>query len=270
MRTTNVPALFGLSTVLLLAVGAFPVGAEESKGKDRDAPPPAIKNRERWERLPPEKRREIQEIFDRLQGLPPERRKQLLDRLRSMDPAARREALRRARERMEEELVEPSSRDARAQLLRRRLEALPPAERERLRQLPPPERRRYLIEKVSGRRRDLVSRLPEPLRRRVESLPPEEQAEVLRRFRGEEAFRETFRDPREVARLRAMPPRKLAEVFGVARAGGTKPVPSGKPELLSEETWKRWLELKPFEKPRVLRQLIQGGRPRPPPPPRRL
>ena len=258
MRSPGFLSSSVLPVIVLLAAVASPLGAEEPAQKDGERAPSAIENRERWDRLPPEKRREIQRIFDRLEALPPQRRKQLLDRLRSMDPAPRREALRRARERLEEELVERPSRDARAQLLRRRLEALTPAERERLRQLPPPERRRYLIEKASGRRRDLVSRLPEPLRKRVESLPPEEQADVLRRFRGEEAFRQTFRDPEEVARLRAMPPRKLAEAFGVARGGVAKP--PGKPDAISEETWKRWLELKPFEKPRVFRQLIRGGR----------
>jgi hypothetical protein len=51
----------------------------------------------------------------------------------------------------------------------------------------------------------------------------------------------------------------------VARGGGTQP--PAKPDGLSEETWNRWLQLKPFEKPRVFRQLIRGGQPAPGPSP---
>jgi hypothetical protein len=260
------PRFVTLLATLLLAGGSIPAGAQDPKEKKPVDRPAALESRERWERLPPAKRREIQEIYDRIQKLPPQRRKQLLDRLRAMDPAARRAALRRARERMEEDVVERPARAARSQLLRKRLESLPPAERERLRKLPPEERRRQMIEKTSRRRQDIISRLPEAARKRAEALPPREQAAFLRRLRGEQVFLETFRDPREIARLQRMPPRKLAEALGVAR-DGTARTPATRPGFLSEETWRRWLELEPFEKSRVLRQLIQR-RPRPPPPSR--
>jgi Mg/Co/Ni transporter MgtE len=207
-------------------------------------------NLERWRSLPPERRKEIQKLFERLRELQPAERKLLLERLRAMSPAERRQALERARGNLDP--LEGGSRDLRRDLIRRQLEKLAPEERERLRQLSPEERREFVEKKFSSQREKILSRLSPELREKAEKLPPKERVEFLRRLRGEQLFKETFRSPREVEKLRNLPPRKLREALRVPPDGSPPP----KPRFFSEETWKRWLELKPFERLRVLRQLM--------------
>lgn len=214
-------------------------------------------NRERWKNLSPEKQKEIQKLFERLRELPPAERKKLLERLRLMSSVERREALERARGSLDP--LEGDSRNLRRDLIRGQLETLPPEEKARLRQLSPEERRKFVEEKLSERRKRILSSLPEGLREEAKKMPPQEQAEFLRRLRGEEIFSATFRDPGEAQKVRSLPPRRLRESLRVPPEGNPPP----KPGFLSEETWRRWLELKPFERVRVLRQLIDSEVTRP-------
>jgi hypothetical protein len=67
---------------------------------------------------------------------------------------------------------------------------------------------------------------------------------------------------------RPVPPGRSESLPGVRRpAGEARPVPPRpqgppppRPPELSEETWERWQGLKPFEKPRVLRYVLNGPR----------
>jgi hypothetical protein len=239
--------------IVLVVMAAIPLaGAAEDTGRD------AV--RERWKRLTPEKRRELLRLHERLQELPPAERKLLLDRLRSMDLPRRREALGRARKAIEENALERPAGEVRRELVRKLWDSLPPEERKRLRSLPPRERRRYLEEKVATRRQALLDQLAPEDRKRIAGLPAEKQVEALRRLRTEETFRRTFRDPAEVEHLRALRPRQLAGILGVP-AGGGKLEGAEKPEFLSVETWQRWVELKPYERLRVLRHLRSRTRP---------
>lgn len=251
---------------------ALSAGAEEHGSP---SPPGGLegargRNRERWERLPPEKQRRLERIFDSLATLPAAERSLLLERLRGMDPGRLREALmeaRRARDGargkpargpdVERESLQAKLRQdvdqERRILLVRKLEQLPAEERQKLRAMAPEERKAHLKSLLKGERKNVLSALPPALREKAESLPPREQIEYLRELRGERAFRNTFRDPEEAARLRALPRAALGKLR-VRREGPPPP----RPDFISEETWKRWLELKPYERPRVLRYLIDS------------
>ena len=67
MRSPRFLSSSVLPVIVLLAAVASTLGAEEPAQKDGERAPSAIGNRERWDRLPPEKRREIQRIFDRIE-----------------------------------------------------------------------------------------------------------------------------------------------------------------------------------------------------------
>src|SRR5262249_8876485 len=124
---------------------------------------------------------------------------------------------------------------------------------ERLEKLSPEERREFVRQKLSERREKILSRLPQDTREEVEKLPPREQVEYLRRLRGEQLLKETFKDPREIEKLQMLPPATLRESLRTP-AERTPP----RPPFLSEETWSRWLDLKPFERVRVLRQVLES------------
>jgi hypothetical protein len=208
------------------------------------------KNRRRWEGLPPEKRRALKQIQGRLAELPPEKKRELLRRLRELSPEARRRVLQRAREELNRgDPAERDARRARRDILRQRLERLPPAERERLRHLPPQELKRYFQERGRERRRQIIAGLPEPVRQKVESLSAREQSAFLRQWQAERTVERTFLVPRELEQLRQMPAARRREIL--APLGPGKPPP--RPEFLSEETWRRWRGLKPYERARVLR-----------------
>lgn len=213
---------------------------------------------DRWSSLPPGKRREIQALYEKLRALAPQERAALLDRLRSLEAAERRQVLQRARDRMAEGPIERRAAEIRREILRDRIGKLPEAERERLRSLSPEERGRYLAEQAPDARKRMLSTLPVEVRERALALPPQEQARFLRQYRSNQVFRDTFRDPKEVRRLRALTQRELTRLLRPAppRADAERPA------ILSEETWLRWRSLQPYEQTRVLSLLVGAG-PRP-------
>jgi hypothetical protein len=248
--------------------------AAEAQGTDSSPPSRGLEgaqsNRERWERLSPEKQRRLKRIFETLATLPAAERSRLLERLRGMDPRRLREALkdaRRARDgargktargpEMEQESLQAKLRQdvdqERRIILGRKLEQLPAEERHKLRVMAPEERKAHLKSLVKGERRKVLSALPPAVREKAENLPPREQSEFLRKMRGARAFRDTFRDPGEAARLRAVPRAALGKLR-VRREGPPPP----RPGFISEETWRRWLELKPYERHRVIRHLLDA------------
>jgi hypothetical protein len=209
---------------------------------------------ERWRQLPPEKRQAVARIHRRLAELPARERQGLLRRLRSMSPGERRIALQHAGLRLaQEDPVERAARRMHAALVRERIQRLPPGERERLRRLPPEERRRFLEERSRENRLRIIGRLPDPVRELVATLPAREQAAAIRRFRAEETFRRTFREPAELRWLRSQPPAKRRDLLLPSVEAQAPPPP--RPEAISARTWTRWTRLKPFERLRVLRRL---------------
>jgi hypothetical protein len=211
-------------------------------------------NRKRWEQLPPEQQKRIEKLYERLKELPPEKRKLLLERLRATDPAARQAALERAKRDLDKDTIERDMERERRRFVEAELRKLPPEEQERLKKLSPEEKQRWVASKIDERRERLRSKLPPQLRERLEKLPPREQNQELQRLQGERLFHQTFTDPKEVEAIRAIGPRKVLDALRSA----TSASPPQKPEWMSDATWTRWLQLKPFERPRALRHLFNS------------
>ena len=237
-----------LPLVLLLTVAAGTAAEPLQPAGDKKAP--AAANRERWAKLPPQKKKQIEELYRRLLGLSPRDRDLVLERLRAMDPRERRKLLREAQEEVQKGILEQQSRRIRREWIEKQLEKMPQAEKDRLKGLSIQEQKKYLQAKIRKARERSIGRLPPPLQEKVRSMPPGEQAEFLRGYHGEQVFKETFRNPEEVKQLRALPLERIAGLLGQGTKGPARPA------FLSDETWNRWLELKPYEKARALRVLI--------------
>jgi hypothetical protein len=249
-----------LPLVLLVAVAMGATAEPSQPAGDKKALPAA--NRERWAKLPPQKRKEIEELYRRLLGLAPRDRDLVLERLRAMDPREWRRLLRQAQEEVQKGVLEQQSRRIRREWIGKQLEKMPQAEKERLKRLSSQDQKQYLQARIRKAREQSIVRLPLPLQEKVRSMPPREQVEFLRGYHGEQVFKETFRNPQEVIELRALPLEKIAGLL--SQGQGTKP--PAKPHFLSDETWSRWLQLKPYEKARALRVLI-GPKSKGPSPP---
>ena len=147
----------------------------------RRSAPSRKAQRERWNKLPADRRKEMQRIYSRLNELPPDKRTRLLERLRNLDADARREKIRRAKKQLESDdnPIERQSRRTR----RRMFERLPRQVRERLRTLPPRERQKHVQQHFAKRRAALIGKLPPRMANEVRKLPPEKQAQRLRQYR---------------------------------------------------------------------------------------
>jgi hypothetical protein len=234
----------------------------QKQPQPRGAESGADRNRERWEKLPPEKRKRIESIYQQLRQLPAEERALLLGRLRAMDASERRSFIRKAEAELEADPIERHARLVQREMLRKRLEKLSPAEREKFKSLSPKERQEYLKRGEASRREKVISSLPEPLREKVRSMAPEEQAEFLKARKVDQILKDTFRDAEELQRIRGLPPKRIMDLVRTA-ARREKGAPKGelqKPDYVCEETWKRWLALKPVERAWALSALK-----RPPP-----
>ena len=217
---------------------------------------------ERWRKLSPERREQLRKLYERLQKLSPEARLQLLDRMRSLEPHERREAIRGARAAEETAAASHDAQEARRDLVRRQMEKLSADEKERLRQMPPADRRRWLSEKFKSRRNQVLAKLPPEERAKVQALPSREQAEAIRSYLGAQLFKDTFRIPAEIEILRGLPPRRLVEALRGKPREGILPT---RPASLSEETWKRWADLQPYQRGRLIQHILGqklGGVPR--------
>ena len=217
----------------------------------------ADRNRERWEKLPPEKRKRIERIYQQFRQLPAEERALLLGRLRAMDASERRSFIRKAEAELAKDPIERHSRLVQREMLRKKLEKLSPAEREKLKGLSPKERQEYLERREESRREKIISSLPDPLREKVRAMAPKEQAEFLKARKVEQILKDTFRDAEELQRIRGLPPKRIMDLVRTA-ARKEKGAPKGdlqKPDFVSEETWKRWLALKPFARALALSAL---------------
>lgn len=251
---------FVASSLLLTAWIGGAAGQEEKTGsspaqtstsgktdsKARSPKPPLERNRERWKKLRPAKRKEMKRLFERLGDLPPEQRKRLIRRLRSLDAPDRRKALRSARDG-----VRRGPGEWRPQRVKKLLDRLSPEERDRFHSLSPRQQGRFLREKMEAHWKRVISRLRPEVRERVEKMSEKERREFLRRRHTKRLLRKTFRDPAEVSRLRSLPPHRLREALMMPVREKLPPNPG----FLSEETWRRWLTLEPRERRKVLQQL---------------
>lgn len=218
---------------------------------------PTATDRARWARLPEEKRRAIQQLYERIRGLPPAQRTRILESLKALDAAERQRVLREAAERSKRDPIESETLQARRQLLRRRLSALSPQQREALREMSAEERKRLLQERAADERERQIATLPPAEREALRRLSPREQTARLRQIKGIELLRATFQEPRETLALKRLRPRELvAALRPQAR-------PPERPAFVTPQSWKRWLELKPYEQTRVLRAIASSWPPAP-------
>jgi hypothetical protein len=209
------------------------------------------RNRQRWESLPEADRRQIRRLFRHLKEMEPDRRRDLFKRLRGMEPEERREFIERFHQRRLE-------RDATHVLRERKWHKLPDHLREEIRKLPPEERERqiqsYIDRKraqIDRRRHELIQKLPPELQERVLNLAPQEQRIFLRRYRARQLFVEVFQEPSERQAFLSVPPHMLHRLLQ-RDASESEP-----PDVVSEDSWKRWLALKPHERARIIRHIQQ-------------
>ena len=251
MRNAPGRSLVAAALAALLAVSS---GWAEDAKRTRPARSAQKKrqNRQRWEKLDKAKRQEIQKLVQQLRRLPAAQREKLLDKLGSLEPEKRQRLIRQARQRLKKPPEERHAERLQRQMRQRVWNDLTPAERERIKKLSPKEGRAYLQKRYRSARDKLIRTLPAPLQKTVRGLPPAEQTRFLRRHWTVDAAQRTFRDPKELEALRAMPRRKVARaLLGQPKKGP----PREKPAFLSEATWRRWQKLAPYERPRVLRHL---------------
>ena len=81
------------TTAILLAALLTPPALRAQGRKIDKRPPQTRTNSDRWQRLDPAKRSEIEKIYQQLRSLPAEKQKQLLDKLHRMQPEERRAAV---------------------------------------------------------------------------------------------------------------------------------------------------------------------------------
>ncbi len=262
---------------LLALVGfallASPVGAQETRGPQGDAPLPVCERPARPQRPPgvPPSAEELAEARKRWEALGPEQRAQLAERYRrfqALGEDARRELQERADNlgRLEE-------------LLCRRLSE---GERARLERLPPPQRAEVMREMVrseletQGER--VLLHLPVDVRERLANAT---EADRLRHFQQYKlAIRERLSanavralgqelelPKEEVQRLLALPdPERIDAALELGKRLGRREVErSGLPKGLTFERWRQIEALPPEEFYHEIARLSDGLR-RPPPP----
>jgi hypothetical protein len=275
-----------LTSILIAALGLLLALQEPGAAQDTrpaEALPGAARapERDRWEKLSPEERQRLREIYRRLQALPPRERERLLERLRKMAPQERRRVIQAAQERVAEgPAAQPRSgpsRDKRSRLAgagRPSLSSplpLAPEVRRRLEKLPPEERAREVDAMVTRSLERWRETLPPDLGERVRRFTRREQVELMRAYRETEVLLKTFPDPAEERALRELTPEKLHLLFRPeavrsegAKAEGAKPEPV-KPAGISEASWERWLKLKPVDRQLLVRRLnrLRAERPAP-------
>ncbi len=256
--------LAALLLTVLLAPSAFtqetPSRAAARPARDSRANP----NSDRWKKLDPAKRREIEKIYQQLRSLPADKQKQLLDKLRRMKPEDRRSAVRDARTRRAMPPHEQEMRKKHLEILRRTWKELPPAEQKRLMEMTPEAREKHLHNRFVGQRKRTVATLPAELRTRVREMPPAQQADFLRKHKAKVTAEKIF-DADEITKLRSIDHKALRRMFHHPR-NDSGPQPR-KPEFLSSSSWKKWNALKPYERPRVVGFVLGKDRRRPPPGP---
>ena len=254
-----------ITTTVLLLAALLTSPALRAQGKKVDKRPPQTRtNSERWQRLDPAKRGEIEKIYQQLRSLPAEKQKQLLDKLHRMQPEERRTAVRDARHKLTMPPHERELQKKHKELLRQSWNRLPPEEQKRLMEMKPEAREKRLHARFMAERTRIVARLPEDLRQRVLTMAAPQQADFLRKHKARVTSERIFKTE-EIARLRLLDHKQLRRLFHPPHKDA--PPPAQKPDFLSDSSWKKWGALRPYERPRVVGFILGKDRRRPPPGP---
>ncbi|MEC7774640.1 MAG: DUF3106 domain-containing protein [Planctomycetota bacterium] len=248
------------TTAILLAALLTPPSLRAQGRKIDKRPPQPRTNSERWQRLDPAKRSEIERIYQQLRSLPAEKQKKLLDKLHRMQPEERRRAVRDARHKLTLAPHERELQKKHKDILRQSWNRLPPEEQKRLREMKPEAREKRLHARFMAERARIVARLPEDLRQRVLTMAAPQQADFLRKHKAKITSERIFKTE-EIARLRSLDHKQLRRLFHPSHKNA--PGPAQKPDFLSDSSWKKWNALRPYERPRVVGFLLGKDRRRP-------
>jgi hypothetical protein len=249
------------STTALLLAALLTAPALRAQGKKMDKRPPQTRtNSDRWQRLDPAKRSQIEKIYQQLRTLPAEKQKQLLDKLRRMQPEERRTALRDARHKLTMPPHERELQKKHNELLRQSWSRLHPEEQKRLMEMKPEARKKRLHERFMPERARIVARLPEDLRQRVLAMAAPQQADFLRKHKAKATSERIFK-AEEIVRLRSLDHKQLRRLFHPPHKDA--PPPAQKPDFLADSSWKKWNALRPYERPRVVGFILGNDRRRP-------
>ena len=250
-----------VTTTALLLAALLTSPALRAQGKKMDKRPPQTRtNSDRWQRLDPAKRSELEKIYQQLRSLPAEKQKQLLDKLHRMQPEERRTAVRDARHKLTMPPHERELQKKHKELLRQSWNRLPPEEQKRLMEMKPEAREKRLHARFMAERTRIVARLPEDLRQRVLTMPAPQQADFLRKHKAKVTSERIFKTE-EIARLRLLDHKQLRRLFHPPHKDA--PPPTQKPDFLSDSSWKKWGALRPYERPRVVGFILGKDRRRP-------
>ena len=249
-----------ITTALLLAALLAPPALRAQGRKIDKRPPQTRTNSDRWQRLDPAKRSEIEKIYQQLRSLPAEKQKQLLDKLHRMQPEERRRAVRDARHQLTLAPHERELQKKHKDILRQSWNRLPPEEQKRLREMKPEAREKRLHARFMAERARIVARLPDDLRQRVLTMTAPQQTDFLRRHKAKITSERIFKTE-EIARLRSLDHKQLRRLFHPSHKNA--PAPSQKPDFLSDSSWKKWIALRPYERPRVVGFILGKDRRRP-------
>ncbi|MCS5626748.1 MAG: DUF3106 domain-containing protein [Planctomycetes bacterium] len=248
------------TTALLLAALLAPPALRAQGRKIDKRPPQTRTNSDRWQRLDPAKRSEIEKIYQQLRSLPAEKQKQLLDKLHRMQPEERRAAVRDARHKLTLAPHERELQKKHKDILRQSWNRLPPEEQKRLREMKPEAREKRLHARFMAERARIVARLPEDLRQRVLTMAAPQQADFLRKHKARVTSERIFKTE-EIARLRSLDHKQLRRLFHPSHKN--TPVPAQKPDFLSDSSWTKWIALRPYERPRIVGFILGKDRRRP-------
>jgi len=248
------------TTAILLAALLTPPSLRAQGRKIDKRPPQPRTNSERWQRLDPAKRSEIERIYQQLRSLPAEKQKKLLDKLHRMQPEERRRAVRDARHKLTLAPHERELQKKHKDILRQSWNRLPPEEQKRLREMKPEAREKHLHARFMAERARIVARLPEDLRQRVLTMTAPQQADFLRKHKAKVTSERIFKTE-EIARLRSLDHRQLRRLFHPSHKNA--PSSAQKPDFLSDSSWKKWIALRPYERPRVVGFILGKDRRRP-------
>ena len=250
--------------------GGKPV-AHDSGGKGPDSRKQRIKksNREFWESLTEKEKHEIRKLFKHLEesNRTPKSRKQFLERWRRMSSKDRAHAISNVKkEKRHWERLMHRLREMEKEFRRKHL---PPELREKLEKIDNPRERRRIMEehhdgKFGGKRREMIEKLPPEIRDKLNSMSPREQARFLRRYHGRQNFQKIFKTEKQRRKIFSIRPKEFRQLLG--SDNGKARSEQDRPRVFDEASWEQWKNLKPFEKHRILKQIIRHklkGRERP-------
>lgn len=235
------------------------------------------RGKKRWKDLDDSTREKIRQLSAHLSKLPADKRDELLRRLRGARPETLRDLLKNLRdiaelppEKRPEALARLQDdrshrrlcRDLERHQYQSRFKRLPDDVLEDLRQANSAEQRAILRKHLERRRKEyerrreeLIASLPDSVRSHVNRLSGREQGEFLRRYMSHRLLLEVFPSETEREALLKLSPRNLHAMLRQRE--------SERPDILAAETWKRWLELEPYERGRLVSHLhrLQGDSP---------